>query len=456
MAVTVKFWTFAKKKNSTKVPTASPSYTFDCQIKTETTLTNPVIELNTGSATGCTYAQIGDFGRYYFITDWQFNRGLWTAYLEVDVLGTYKTQIGTQNLYVSRSASSYDGDIKDMFYPTKAGVTHQYRTISKIGTSTFNTGVYVIGVLGNNTETGGSVYYQLTPSDFASLINQLFIEASNVTWSSLAQGIINSIMNPTQYVVSCRWYPTAFDDSAYTSDLCLGLWPSGAIYGKKLTGDITVISDNVSIPKHPLASTRGDYMNLSPFTNYAFQWGSRYDLDTTLLAKATDIYYKLVPDFTQTEAFLQIYPGSTGNTNIPLVATYVPYGVDIPLAQSSVNPGALLSVASQAALTAMSGSVVAGAASAILPAAEALSPGVSSTKSGGGVAVAMSTPYLSCAFFDVADDDVADFGRPLMKTKQISTLSGYIKCECDDVSISCLDPERDRIRAYMTGGFFYE
>lgn len=123
MAVTVKFWTFNKKKNSTKVPTALPSYTFDCQLKTEATLTEPVIELNTGSATSCTYAQIGDFGRYYFIREWRYDRGLWTAYLEVDVLASYKSSIGSQTLYVARSASSYDGDIKDMFYPTTSAST---------------------------------------------------------------------------------------------------------------------------------------------------------------------------------------------------------------------------------------------------------------------------------------------------------------------------------------------
>lgn len=455
MSVTVKFWSFSKRKNSTLIPTASPSYSYDCQIKAETTLINPIIELNTDQAKGCNYAQITDFGRYYFIRDWTFDRGLWTASLEEDVLGSWKSQIGSQTLYVARSASSYDGDIKDMYYPTKVGTTNNFVTINNIGTSTFTTGVFVIGVLGNNTASGGSVYYQMTPLEFGTLVHDLFVEADgNVTWADVVQGIKNAIMNPTQYVVSCRWYPTGFDSSVYSTDLNLGVWPSGDTYGTKLTGNLTPITESVTLPKHPLASTRGDYMNLSPFSRYAFQWGSRYDLDTSLIAKESNIHIRLTPDFTQTEAFLQIFPG-TLNTNIPMVSTYVPYGVDIPLSQSSINPGALLSVGAGLAESMLTGDVL-GAAAGILSAASAIAPGVSSTKSGGGIVTAMATPYLSCTFYDVVDDDLTEFGRPLMKRKQISTLSGYIQCQSDDISIACLDPERESIREFMTGGFFYE
>ena len=42
--------------------------------------------------------------------------------------------------------------------------------------------------------------------------------------------------------------------------------------------------------------------------------------------------------------------------------------------------------------------------------------------------------------------------------KQISTLTGYVLCEEGDEALNdfATESERDQIRAYLTGGFFYE
>lgn len=465
MGVTVNFWAFSKRKNSTKVPTALPSFSYDCQIRTEATLTEPVIELNTGEAKGMTYAQIGDFGRYYFIREWRFERGLWSAYLEVDVLATYKSQIGAQTMYVTRSASSYDGDIKDMTYPTTDAVTNNYKTVR--GPVSFASGSIVIGVLGENGANASTIYYQMTPSDFSTMMDYLFISADGVfQGTDIITGIVNAITNPTQYIVSCRWYPFAFPVGSSVTAIHAGLWNSN-LDGQhalsntnKLDGSIQpVFTANIDLPKHPKASVRGSYLNLPPFARYAIQWGASYDLDPTLLAKQTQIYVRLTPDFTNTDALLEVFPGSNGSTNFPLISAYVPCGIDIPLAHDTTSLGSLMQLAGGFAASVMTGdavSAVAGIASAIAGTADSMLPTVSATRSGGGLVASMNGAYLKAAFYDVVDDDLAEFGRPLMKAKQISTLSGYVRCQNDDVNISCLDPERDRIRSFMTGGFFYE
>lgn len=462
MGVTVKFWAFSKRKNSTKVPSALPSYSYDCQIRTEATLTEPVIELNTGAATGMTYAQIGDFGRYYFIREWRFERGLWSAYLEVDVLATYKSQIGSQTMYVTRSASSYDGDIKDMIYPAKASVTTAHKTITGAPqTWGMESGSFVIGVLG--TTTGAStVYYKMDITDFLTMVNSLFTTADgSVSWGDLVQGIKNSVMNPLQYVVSCRWYPLSWGNTLAVNkvtSLKAGLWEcTGLANTYKLTGIAAPLGGTIDLPKHPLAATRGSYMNLAPFARYSIEWGGSYELDTTRIAKESAIGWSLFPDETSTEAFLIVYPGSTTLTQA-MIATSIPFGVDIPLVQTSVDPGGVLAIPAQiasAAASLASGDIV-GATSAVLSAAESAVGTVSATKAGSGLGASRTPKELKATFYDVVDDDLAEFGRPLMKAKQISTLSGYVRCQNDDVDISCLDPERDRIRSFMTGGFFYE
>ena len=56
----------------------------------------------------------------------------------------------------------------------------------------------------------------------------------------------------------------------------------------------------------------------------------------------------------------------------------------------------------------------------------------------------------------VIDDDNVHRGRPLCKSVQISTLSGYILVSDPDIAISGTAEENTRIKSYMANGFFYE
>ena len=65
-------------------------------------------------------------------------------------------------------------------------------------------------------------------------------------------------------------------------------------------------------------------------------------------------------------------------------------------------------------------------------------------------------PYFVQKWRIVADDDNAQKGRPLCQVKTINTLSGFIMVDTPDVSLACLEPERQQIAAFMANGFFYE
>lgn len=473
MSVTVKFWSFSKRKNSTLIPTASPSYSYDCQIKAETTLINPIIELNTDQAKGCNYAQITDFGRYYFIRDWTFDRGLWTASLEEDVLASYKSEIGSQTMYVTRSASLYDGNIKDLYYPTTDAVTED-NALMDTGRD-FDDGIIVIGVLGNqyNNSNPATVYYQLELSAFRTLLSDLFTTADNeFAGSDFVQGLKNALVNPTQYIVSCRWYPYLFTLTGTAVDkLRCGLWdmtnkfqePGDPVVCRMINKSvIDSLENSVAIPKHPKATARGSYMNLPPFTKYQIVWGGTYDIDASLIANETALTWHLYPDFTSTQALLKVVAGyGAAESARELLSVYVPYGFEIPIGQGMSENAVsnLMTGAGSMAMGALGGGpevLLAGMTSAVKSVADLMFPTITSSSPGSGIAVAALPKYLKAVFYDVVDDDLADFGRPLMKKKQISTLSGFVRCQNDDISIACLDPERESIRAFMTGGFFYE
>ena len=61
--------------------------------------------------------------------------------------------------------------------------------------------------------------------------------------------------------------------------------------------------------------------------------------------------------------------------------------------------------------------------------------------------------YTSSSF---AQEDNAEFGKPLLAPVTISSLSGYIKCADAEFNSSCYPEEKEIIGGYLTGGFYYE
>jgi len=172
-SISVTLWSFDKKKNSTKLP-ASAGTEFTGEMKQSFTLTGLEIRFNLGSqlvAPTYNYAQIPSLRRYYFITDWYYDRGFWIAVMAVDVLASFKLEIGNSSQYVLRSYSRYTPGIIDTSYPTTGEVT---RTSSQIAAGTFwgadvtqDTGLIVMGVIGNSSSSVGAVtYYALTMPAF--------------------------------------------------------------------------------------------------------------------------------------------------------------------------------------------------------------------------------------------------------------------------------------------------
>ena len=70
------------------------SSTFTGTLKEETSITHPVILLETVNPTTYNYAYIAEFNRYYYISDMvSVRNGLWRLYLQVDVLESFKDYI---------------------------------------------------------------------------------------------------------------------------------------------------------------------------------------------------------------------------------------------------------------------------------------------------------------------------------------------------------------------------
>ena len=296
----VQFYNFAKDNASTGQPTGTGAQ-FDCQLKNNTSIIRPSILLsplaNDGDITTYNYCYIPKFNRYYFIVDWAWIGGAWDISLSVDVLASFKTQIGNLSCYVERSADEFDTNVVDGFYITKAAKT--YRTVDLYTGSPFyqkslDDGCFCVGVINNNSgaQVGAVTYYALTKTQMYNFLHFMFYDLiQNEIDDGLFEfsaSMYKMMFNPMQYIVSCMWFPksaTQFSGTNTTSNITFGYWQS-SVQGYLMSNpDVVWFTKNYYIPKHPDTDTRGNYLNLAPYTQmilYYPPFGSM-PLDSTFL-----------------------------------------------------------------------------------------------------------------------------------------------------------------------------
>ena len=465
MAINVDFYTFAKKVNSTKVPSGTAALSTQCIIKRGSSIISPTIELDIGLATSpasYNYCYISDWGRYYFVSDWIFNERLWTAKLTVDPLASFKSSIGSYTGYILRSASAANGNVVDMLYPALASVSTSANN-SDQGESwdnSMDSGCYVIGIMGKSSgQNGGAVtYYKATSSQMQALCNYMLDTSHLGTITDIEDDLLKCIFNPLQYIVSCMWFPVS--PTTVGGDPYVGWWlVSGSgmhpisdslRYSRSLTYDI---------PKHPKASSRGNYLNMAPFSKYYLYAGpfGCIPIDSSYLIGKSKLYTYVRVDFATGSGKLTI-EDSSGNV---IEEHFAQVGVPVAVGQNSINQGAVTGLAGGVMNTignALTGNPVGMLESGLQTIGNAaeLSQSIPSTRGSNGTCAFSNQFRLVGRFFDVADADNTSRGRPLCSARQISSLSGYILCSDADPSVACTDSELAQIVSYMNGGFYYE
>lgn len=462
MSFTATFYTFSKKINSTKQPSSGTDHSII--LKSGCSIINPVINLDLGLSTSpaaYNYCYIPAFNRYYFVSDWVFSDRLWSARLTVDPMASFKSNIGSYSGYVLRSAGAYDGNIIDTLYPALTTVT----TI-KNGTAQdpnwdddFSGGSFVVGIMGkNNGQNGGAItYYKADSTAMKALCNYL-LDWSNYNVTDIEEDLFKAICNPLQYIVSCVWFP--FSPTTTSGNCYVGWWDLSGNGLHPLTSSMQYSrSLTFTVPKHPKAATRGNYLNASPFSKYQLFAGpfGVIPIDTAYLLGETSLIAYVKVDCVTGSGKLVI-EDSHGNH---LEEHFAQVGVPIQMGQNIINQGAVSGVTG--GLMNTIGAAVGGNPLGMLTSgletignAAALSQSVPSTVGGNGSCTFIKDWSLVGKFLDIADEDNVSRGRPLCKTRTISGLSGYILCSDADPDISCTDSEMSTIVSYMNSGFYYE
>lgn len=497
---------FNKKDNSTKRPGDSIAYDDKlCTLKDSSTITNPVISLallSDPATLGYNYAYIEAFNRYYFITEWTYSLGLWTCNLSVDVLASYKTQIGAETHYVLRAKDAYTIDptavnIPDTLYPaTNSKRVYTQRLAPADSPFSYTSGTYVIGIINGGASTSGNnvgqygitKYYVISAAQVKSLVSYLMSNnfADNYLVDAAAgasRNVVKDFVDPLQYISSLRWYPFTVTPFSVTEKPYIGFWDTTSdnnIPSLAPVNQLTqVITNNkLVVYENPIASLPGkEFTKYAPYVSHRIKfdpWGI-FELDSQLISEMTAgnaIYMGITVDLITGMGRLDL--STNVNYTCELGSHVAMVGVNMELAQITqdiVSSGAgIAKTALEKAAswiedkTGWSGfkKKADGAADVATGVMSALGLGrVSMTRAGSQDSMLSylglnSTPELITEYYDCVGVDVEEAGQPLCKKVRLDTLSGFILCGGIETEIAALEPERAAVDSYLNGGFYYE
>ena len=216
---------------------------------------------------------------------------------------------------------------------------------------------------------------------------------------------------------------------------------------------------SITLPSHPQASTRGEYLNYSPFTKYLCTlapFGS-FMIDPAWCADDKTIKFTAQIDGITGKACLQICREDSiqGSVDFFHLSTAM-FGVPIQLSQVTQDLVKPIVSALNASASVGRGDIIGaakGIGSAIL---EGLSPQVQTTGSFGSKIAFEENPHVFVEWYTIVDEYNIDIGRPLCAPRTINSLSGYIECENAEIELSATKYEIEEVIRYLNNGFFYE
>lgn len=441
-------YSFNKRNNSTKIP--SGGVKVSGQIKEPSSLINPSISFG-GVEPEYNYAHIPRFGRYYWIREWTFTGGLWVASMEVDVLASWKSYIGSSTQFVVRSSAAYDGEVIDSMYPA----TNKATTVQTYSEDPWSAGAsfhphYIVGILGNGEVFGAVTYYCLSGGEFLALGQYLLgsFDYMGTDFGPYTLDYMKSAFNPIQYITSIVVVPF-YSSYGSTDNLKFGWWelPITAEYAEPSREWVL----NFEVPKHPQAN-RGGYLNGPPYSSYTLyipQFG-QIPLDGNVLSGVTSISCKVKYDVRSSNATLTVFAG-----DCLLYTATAFFGANVQIGQISTNKmeqiGALFGMAA-----AMFNGDIGGAISGGVDALKSAYPQVQSKGSSGVLTAFETPPRLDAKFMEITAEDNSNIGRPYYKPARLSSLPGFIMTREADIAAPATAEEITRIENELNGGIFYE
>lgn len=493
---TVKFGVFAKRRNSTKVPTNQLSDTRTVTLKETTSQDRPTF-IVTGNNFNYNYCEWDN--KYYFIEDIESLRNNEIAiHCILDPLATYKSYILASTQFVSYSSQAGNAWLADTRIPVLKSTVVSKATAAMSGL--FNTsGFYVLSVVGKN----GCETYCVNKSTLTALISEIqhwqddainsivggipapptgsvttegAIDSLAAFLSSLQEAAVksdfigNAYANAPACIRSCIWVPfllSAFSGGSHT--IWLGNFETQQS-GFSLNATPTTGSTTVSIPWHFSDWRRGYCEDVYLYLPLVGMVG----IASESLTHASSITVKYSATGTDGTVCYQVISGNEiiGSYGGQCSANY-PIGINQQASAGEVittlSAGASKTVNAAIQSNISPISAVAGVVGVGMEAVSATYNTANVANSthlscvggiGGGAGVGLD---LSITCYTVAHDTIVSpadmkdtMGLPTMKPMALSSLTGFCQCANAHVEAPATAGELDAIDAMLNSGIFIE
>lgn len=463
----VRFYSFSKRRNSTKQP-SSTYVVVGCNLKAPTSVHNPVLEIVGGPQSSYNYAYIPDFAKYYFVRDIvSETNGISSYYLEEDVLATHKTEIGNMRAFIAYASTGYDVTQIDSRIALKQTKTMSGSTSNAI----FNGGAYYLTVFNDNggASTGFCQTYQLNESAMSD-IRDWFGDTTII--DAIEQYLHGS---PLDAIFTCYWLPHMHVTSGSNNVIHIGnqqfsTWSSGSTCHLISGWAQDLLTINLAIP-----AIYTDYRKYEPYTTGFVYLPGIGNVDVKLSDYTTNINISYTLEVLTGNVTYLFFndAGALVQTAVGNVASQSPIGkiemsggkLVSSIAQIAGGVGMLAAglgtggAAGAAVAVSGAASAFTGTANTIL-AANTHGPCVTGQFGGRG---SLLWPYvnLTVVATDTEDPDdlnyIAEKGRPVGIVNGIGSYSGgYV--QTIDAHIDCTGSEEERteIENYLNSGIYYE
>lgn len=490
MSLTVTFYSFQKRKNSTLTPEIAETSgeEIDVVLKSPTSYKNPSFHLSRSG--GFPYNYIEWDSWYYYVTDVvSVGNDRFDINCELDILATLRPWIMATTAFVlyDQTANTELPDGRLSVITSKQTAVNS-GAFQALGGHSFPGGTIVAGII---TQDGASFYAMdgstadqlLHDINDTAIPNLLPIPSISWTTSSVAEvldgialildtigkNFVNGLRHilgsrsAADCIISAKQLPVLPGAITGTSEtVYLGTWNSGKS-AKRVTNRIVLDSADVAIPW-----TFSDWRRNSPYTElYLYvPFIGLISLSPGDLVGDTSIHILASLDVISGDVIFEVstaagrYIGQYGGN---IAGAYAIGSSAVSIGQQAVT--AIGATAAGAAIVATGGAAAAMAAklgAAGIAGIIASNTPTPATISGGGGGAALglaATCYCISVTHDtnVLPDSVsASIGTPAMAQKTLGTLSGFVQTRAASVSAPMYGPIIEECNALLDGGVFIE
>lgn len=463
----VTFYSFSKKVNSTKRPSAVGETLNAVYLKDMTDINKPVITVSK-NVSNMNYAKIDD--AYFFISAVEsMTNNIWRVTLVKDLLSTYKDEILATTAYVSRASNNYNKYIIDEF---NTPLTRIKRTVLQGNGATgfYETGdgCYILEVINSLTGTvnsGFNAAYILTAEQMQHISNYLMTN----------QGIIEELSKifraPIEAVVSCKWLPINYNLACQQTGALVSNVYLGAVDIPDMTAYIVGLNGMEFYDDFDLSPYLSkDYVANPRFTEISMclPYVGTVSIDTKQIAESIGtnkiLRVRVALDVRSGKQLVMIVPQE--NPNVPINTYETVICEDRPIGSASQNFAPVL-YSSAAAIPVMGmgkGWFAGSLASIATSLVESQRTMYSTVGTSGGSAFEFFGVANRCIIvereksYEVEDSNIKNtIGLPLNKAVILSSLgSGFVQTINASVNMIALYDEYNAVNSLLNGGIYIE